>query len=125
MTKASEIIRELFGKISIGEKIIELTVEAHNSILVAMMNLATSTAGNSDAAKSGETILAFVSDIKVGDLGDYTFEVGDGVKTATFNGKILRDLALLWGMVEVEWHVTRGGKRQAAVVDAVKLSDLS
>lgn len=123
--KASEIVRELFGKISIGDKIIALTVEAHNSILLGLMNLATSTAGNSDAEKSAETILDFIGDIKVGDLGLYTIEVGDGVKTATFNGKILRDLALVWGSVKVEWHVTRGGKRAQAEVETVKLADLS
>lgn len=124
MARAADIVRELFGKISIGEKVIQLTVEAHNSILVALMNLATSTAGNSDAVKSSECILAFIDDIKVSDLGDYTIEVGDGVKTATFNGKVLRDLALVWGLVEVTWHVTRGGKRQQTAVESVKLADL-
>ena len=123
--KAADIIRELFGKITVGEKIIALTVEAHNSILIALMNLATSTAGNSDAKKSAETILDFISDIKVSDLEKYTIEVGDGVKTATFNGKALRDLASVWGEVKVVWHVTRGGKRATATVDTVKLSDLS
>ena len=122
--KASDIIRELFGKIMIGEKVIALTVEAHNSILIALMNLATSTAGNSDAKKSSETILDFISELKVSELEDYTIEVGDGVKTAVFNGKALRDLAMVWGDVKVTWHVTRGGKRATASVDNVKLSDL-
>lgn len=121
---ASDIVRELFGNISIGEKVIALTVEAHNSILEALMNLATSTAGNSDAEKSAETILSFISEIKVSELVDYTIEVGDGVKTASFNGKVLRDLANVWGLVTVTWHVTRGGARSTSKAEVVKLGEL-
>lgn len=124
MASAKDIIKELWGRITVGEKVIDLSASAHNSMLVALMNLATSTAGNSDATKSAEMVLSFIDDIKVNDLDTYTFEVGDGIKTASFNGKNLRDLALVWGSVSVEWHVSRGGKRQASEVDTIKLAEL-
>ena len=124
MASAKDIVRKLWGRITVGDKVIELTSEAHNSMLIALMNLATSTAGNSDATKSAEMVLSFIDDIKVSDLEGYSFEVGDGIKTARFNGTDLRDLSQVWGSVVITWHVSRGGKRQASEVDTIKLAEL-
>ena len=123
--KASDIVRELVGRILVGDKIIDLVESTHKAILVALMNLATSTVGNSDAADSAKLINEFISDVKVSELKDYQFEVSDGVKTAVFQGDVLRILASVWGMCDVTWHVTRGGKRQAAQAEVTKLGSLS
>ncbi len=125
MTSASDIIRSLVGKITVGEKVIELVEETHKSILVALMNLATSTVGNSDAVASAELINEFISDVKVAELKDYTFSVSDGVKTAEFNGLVLRTLASVWGECKVEWHVVRGGKRSVTKDSIISLSDMA
>ena len=123
--KSEDITRELSGKIGIGDKIIELVESTHKAILVALMNLATSTVGNSDAKSSAEIINDFIADVKVSDLASYTFEVTDNVKTASFDGQTLRTLASVWGLCKVTWHVVRGGKRATVKADTVKLSDLS
>ena len=123
--KSSEIERILSGKILIGDKVIELVESAHKSVLVALMNIATSTIGNSDAVASAEIVESFISDVKVTELKDYTFEVTDNVKTATFNGQVLRTLVSVWGLCDVTWHVVRGGKRAQAKVEVTKLGSLS
>ncbi len=122
--KSEDIDRILSGTVDTGEKVIQLDTESHKSVLVALMNLATSTIGNSDAEASAELITDFISDVKVSDLKGYTFTVTDNVKTAVFSGEVLRTLASIWGQCVVEWHVTRGGKRQAAEVDTIKLGSL-
>jgi hypothetical protein len=122
---SKDITRILSGTITFGENVINLVEDTHKAILIALMNLATSTIGNSDAASSAELINEFISDVKVSDLKDYTFVVTDNVKTATFNGDVLRTLASVWGLASVEWHVTRGGKREASKAETVKLGELS
>lgn len=125
MTNSSEIERILSGEVDTGSKVIQLDTENHKSVLVALMNLATSTIGNSDASASAELVAEFISDVKVKDLETYTFQVSDNVKTATFSGDVLRALTQIWGMCEVVWHVTRGGKRAQATIDVAKLGSLS
>ena len=122
--KSSEIDRILSGKVDTGEKVIELNSASHKSVLVALMNLATSTIGNSDARTSAVIVFEFISDVEVEDLESYTFEVTDLVKTATFDGQTLRTLASIWGKCSVIWHVTRGGKRSQAQITTVKLGTL-
>ena len=121
---SSEIDRILSGKVDTGEKVIELDSASHKSVLVALMNLATSTIGNSDALASAVIVSEFISDVKVKDLESYTFEVTDLVKTAKFDGQVLRTLASIWGLCDVTWHVTRGGKRAQVQAATVKLGTL-
>ena len=121
--KASQ--RILTGLITFGENVISLTAESHKSILTALFNLTTSTVGNSDALQSAEIIRDFISDIKVSDLSDYTFMISDEVKEVSFNGADLNQLIKVWGLVEVNWLVTRGGKRESTSQPKVKLTDLT
>jgi hypothetical protein len=88
------------------------------------MNLATSTVGNSDSLASAELINSFISGEKDSDLPNYTFQVTDGIKTASFNGAILKTLASVWGMVTIEWHVTRGGRRETESAPVPTMSAL-
>lgn len=122
--KSEEIDRILSGKVDTGEKIIELTSDLHKSVLVALINLATSTIGNSDAESSAEVVADFISDVKVKDLESYTFTVTDNIKTAVFSGEILRTLTQIWGQAKVTWHVTRGGKRAVSKAESVKLGSM-
>ena len=121
--KASE--RMLSGSIKVGDKIISLTAEAHKAVLSALFNLTTSTVGNSDAIESAEVIREFISDIKVSDLGLYTFMISDEVKEVEFNGADLNVLIKVWGLVEVNWLVTRGGARTQVSQPKIKLTELA
>ena len=121
--KASE--RILSGTIQVGDSVIQLVAETHKAILSALFNLTTSTVGNTDALQSAEVINEFISDIKVADLVNYTFTIEDEVKRVSFNGANLSQLAKVWGLVEVDWLVTRGGKREVESKPIVKLSQLA
>jgi hypothetical protein len=121
--KASE--RILSGTIQVGDSVIQLVAETHKAILSALFNLTTSTVGNTDALASAEVISEFISDIKVADLVNYTFTIEDEVKRVSFNGANLAQLTKVWGLVEVDWLVTRGGKREVESKPIVKLSQLA
>lgn len=123
--KASDITRVLSCTIKIGRKIINLTEEAHKTVLISLMNVIFSTVGNSDAGESKDEIDSFLSDVDSAELVNYKFFLTDLVKEATFTGLELQALTSVWGKVKVEWNVDRGGKRAQKESVKVKLSALS
>jgi len=120
-----KIERAMSAVITFGEKIINLTESDHKAILQALMILLGSPINHSDAEVSGKDVLEFLSDVRVTDLKDYTFQVTDQVKTMTASGDQIRGLATAYSVgVITEWHVTRGGSRAGSKKNVVKLSQL-
>jgi len=122
--KASEITRILSAVFQFGETIIKLNEENHKAVLAGLLNILTSYAGNNDAIASRETVMDFISDVKVSEMKQYQITVSDEVKTVSCDGETLLNLLNAWGQVSTEWHVDRGGKRQYTKESPAKLGSL-
>ena len=122
---ASEITRILSASFTFGDKVINLVEDTHKSVLIGLMNILQSHAGNSDAENARETVSEFISDVKVSEFKQYQIVVTDQVKTCTATGETLINLINAWGLVATTWNVSRGGKRQVSKVAPAKLGKLS
>ena len=123
---SEKIERVLSAVITAGGKVINLTEANHKAVLQALMILVGSAINHSDAESSGKVVLEFLSDVKVSDLKDYTFEITDQVKTMVASGDQISTLAKVYSVgVVTTWNVERGGSRAGAERKIVKLAELS
>ena len=112
--KASDIVRILSATFTTGRKIVSLTEETHKSVLLGLINILTSSPGNTSAVASRETVMAFLATRNVEKFPNTIIFVTDEVKTVECNGETLLALLSAWGNVKAGWNVDRGGSRENA-----------
>ena len=125
MSSKNDRPRIYTASFTLGKKSIELAEETHKAVILALLNVLTSFAGNNDAVASRETVMDFISDVKPAEFKQYQIMVSDNYKVTSCTGETLLHLLDSWGLVDTKWLVDRGGKRVYEKETPASLGSLS
>lgn len=124
MPKASDIVRILSATFTFGKRVIALTEDTHKSVLLGLLNVLTSHAGNSSAVASRVAVMEFISDVDPEKFLKYQITLTDEVKNVVCTGQDLVNLLNAWGRITTTWNVDRGGKRSVTKESPASLGSM-